>query len=87
MQWRMMVYYHSFSLNFILAQKLLGFQQLLLVHILSISHIIYNLSPQFLGGMCAVIAGICPVDIIGETTTISALITFVFVHISVIVVS
>ncbi|CAF3347124.1 unnamed protein product [Rotaria sp. Silwood2] len=34
---------------------------------------------------CAVFSGICPVDILGETTSISALITYIFVHITVIV--
>ncbi|CAF4526069.1 unnamed protein product, partial [Rotaria sp. Silwood1] len=37
------------------------------------------------GIFCAVISGICPVDILGETTSISALITYIFVHITVIV--
>ncbi|CAF3385466.1 unnamed protein product [Rotaria sp. Silwood1] len=37
------------------------------------------------GIFCAVFSGICPVDILGETTSISALITYIFVHITVIV--
>jgi hypothetical protein len=86
MQWLMMVCYHPSLLNFIRAQKLLGFQQLLVVHISSVSYIKYNLS-SFLGVLCAVIAGICPIDIIGEITTVSALITYIFVHIGITVVS
>ncbi|CAF3413645.1 unnamed protein product [Rotaria sp. Silwood1] len=35
------------------------------------------------GIFCAIFSGICPVDILGETTSISALITFIFVHIMV----
>ncbi|CAF4961975.1 unnamed protein product [Rotaria sp. Silwood1] len=37
------------------------------------------------GIVCAVFSGICPVDILGETSSISALITYLFVHITVIV--
>ncbi|CAF2974020.1 unnamed protein product [Rotaria sp. Silwood2] len=37
------------------------------------------------GIFCAVFSGICPVDILGETTSISALISYIFVHITVIV--
>ncbi|CAF3659610.1 unnamed protein product [Adineta steineri] len=37
------------------------------------------------GTVCAVIAGICPVDILGETTSMSALIIYFFVHVDVIV--
>ncbi|CAF3420028.1 unnamed protein product [Rotaria sp. Silwood1] len=37
------------------------------------------------GIFCAVFSGICPVDILGETSSISALITYLFVHITVIV--
>ncbi|CAF2982145.1 unnamed protein product [Rotaria sp. Silwood2] len=37
------------------------------------------------GVFCAIFSGICPVDILGETTSISALITYIFVHITVIV--
>ncbi|CAF2603742.1 unnamed protein product [Rotaria sp. Silwood2] len=37
------------------------------------------------GTFCAVLSGIFPVDILGETTSISALITYIFVHITVIV--
>ena len=40
-----------------------------------------------LGIFCAVFSGILPVDIVGETSSISALITYIFVHIEVIVVS
>ncbi|CAF3413685.1 unnamed protein product [Rotaria sp. Silwood1] len=39
----------------------------------------------FLGIFCAVFPGIYSVDILGETTSISALITYIFVHITVIV--
>ncbi|CAF2974033.1 unnamed protein product [Rotaria sp. Silwood2] len=35
------------------------------------------------GVFCAIFSGICPVDILGETTSISALITYIFVHITV----
>ena len=44
-------------------------------------------STVFVGGFCAIISGVFPVDIVGETTSISALITYLFVHIEVIVVS
>ncbi|CAF4521807.1 unnamed protein product [Rotaria sp. Silwood1] len=37
------------------------------------------------GTFCAVFSGICPVDILGESTSISALITYIFAHITVIV--
>ncbi|CAF0947864.1 unnamed protein product [Adineta ricciae] len=37
------------------------------------------------GTICALISGVCPIDILGETTSISALIVYFFVHISVIV--
>ncbi|CAF1080744.1 unnamed protein product [Adineta steineri] len=37
------------------------------------------------GAVCAVTAGICSVDILGETTSVAALITYFFVHVSVIV--
>ncbi|CAF2604017.1 unnamed protein product [Rotaria sp. Silwood2] len=37
------------------------------------------------GVFCAIFSGICPVDILGETTSISALITYIFVHVAVIV--
>ncbi|CAF3979790.1 unnamed protein product [Rotaria sp. Silwood1] len=40
---------------------------------------------HFLGTFCAVFSGICPVDILGESTSISALITYIFAHITVIV--
>lgn len=39
------------------------------------------------GTICAVIAGVCPVDLVGETTSVSALVTYLFVHIEVTVVS
>ncbi len=42
---------------------------------------------SFVGTCCVVISGVCPVDIIGDTTSLSALITYLFVHIEVIVVS
>ena len=42
---------------------------------------------SYLGSFCAVISGVFPIDILGETTSISALITYFFVHIEVIVVS
>lgn len=41
---------------------------------------------SYLGAFCAVISGVFPIDILGETTSISALITYLFVHIEVIVV-
>ena len=44
-------------------------------------------SSVFLGTFCAIMSGVFPVDIIGETTSISALIIYLFVHIEVIVVS
>jgi APA family basic amino acid/polyamine antiporter len=44
-------------------------------------------SCKILGLFCAVISGIFPVDIVGETTSIAALITYLFVHIDVIIVS
>ena len=44
-------------------------------------------SSVFLGVFCAIISGVCPVDILGGTASISALITYLFVHIEVIVVS
>ncbi|CAF0883601.1 unnamed protein product [Rotaria sp. Silwood1] len=37
----------------------------------------------FLGIFCAVFSSIFPVDVLGETTSISALITYIFVHITV----
>ncbi|CAF3950618.1 unnamed protein product [Rotaria sordida] len=37
------------------------------------------------GIFCAIFSGICPVDILGETSSISGLITYIFVHIAVIV--
>ncbi|CAF0762147.1 unnamed protein product [Adineta steineri] len=37
------------------------------------------------GSVCAVIAGICPVDILGETTSMGALVIYLFVHVDVIV--
>jgi APA family basic amino acid/polyamine antiporter len=40
-----------------------------------------------LGIFCAVFAGFFPVDLVGETTSITAAITYIFVHIEVIVVS
>lgn len=42
---------------------------------------------SFLGGFCAILSGLCPVDILGDTASMAALIIFLFVHISVIVVS
>ncbi|CAF1647947.1 unnamed protein product, partial [Rotaria sordida] len=43
------------------------------------------LSILIIGAFCAIFSGICPVDILDETTCISALITYIFVHITVIV--
>ncbi|CAF0958515.1 unnamed protein product [Rotaria sordida] len=43
------------------------------------------LSILIIGLFCAVFSGICPVDILGETTSIGALITSIFAHIIVIV--
>ncbi|CAF4326077.1 unnamed protein product, partial [Rotaria sordida] len=43
------------------------------------------LSILIIGLFCAVFSGICPVDILGETTSIGALISYIFVHITVIV--
>jgi APA family basic amino acid/polyamine antiporter len=40
-----------------------------------------------LGIFCVVFSGLLPVDIVGDTTSLSALITYIFVHISVVVVS
>ena len=40
-----------------------------------------------LGTFCAVFSGLLPVDIVGDTSSLSALITYIFVHISVVVVS
>ncbi len=40
----------------------------------------------FLGVICAFLSGICPVDILGEVASIAALITYIFVHVSLIVV-
>ncbi|CAF2410417.1 unnamed protein product [Rotaria sp. Silwood2] len=37
------------------------------------------------GIFCALISGICPVDILGETTSTSALITYILIHISVVI--
>ncbi|CAF1393625.1 unnamed protein product [Rotaria sordida] len=37
------------------------------------------------GIFCAVFSGVCPVDILGETSSISALITYIFVHIALII--
>ncbi|CAF2603781.1 unnamed protein product [Rotaria sp. Silwood2] len=37
------------------------------------------------GVFSAIFSGICPVDILGKTTSISALITYIFVHVTVIV--
>jgi hypothetical protein len=42
---------------------------------------------RIVGGFCAVISGIFPIDIVGDTTALTALITYLFVHIDVIVVS
>ncbi|CAF3896491.1 unnamed protein product [Rotaria sp. Silwood1] len=39
----------------------------------------------YAGIFCAALSGICPVDILGKTTAIGALITYTFVHITVIV--
>ena len=44
-------------------------------------------SSVFLGAFCAIMSGVFPVDIVGETASISALITYLFVHVEVIVVS
>lgn len=46
----------------------------------------YNFS-SFSGGVCLIVSGLFPVDILGETTSISALITYIFVHVEVIIVS
>jgi len=46
----------------------------------------YNVS-LFSGGSCAIISGIFPVDIVGDASSIGALITYLFVHIEVIIVS
>ncbi|CAF0958463.1 unnamed protein product [Rotaria sordida] len=43
------------------------------------------ISILIMGVFCAIFSGICPVDILGETTSIGALITYLFVHITVIV--
>ncbi|CAF3845479.1 unnamed protein product [Rotaria sordida] len=43
------------------------------------------LSILIIGLFCAVFSGICPVDILGETASIGALISYIFVHIIVIV--
>ncbi|CAF1346963.1 unnamed protein product [Rotaria sordida] len=43
------------------------------------------ISILIIGVFCAIFSGICPVDIVGETCSISALITYLFVHITVIV--
>jgi hypothetical protein len=42
---------------------------------------------RIVGVFCAVISGIFPIDIVGDTTALTALITYLFVHIDVIVVS
>ncbi|UJR21042.1 hypothetical protein I4U23_024142 [Adineta vaga] len=42
-------------------------------------------STIFSGVICAVFAGFCPIDVIGETSSISALITYLFVHIDLVV--
>ncbi|CAF3902786.1 unnamed protein product [Rotaria sordida] len=43
------------------------------------------LSILIIGLFCTIFSGICPVDILGETTSIGTLITYIFVHITVIV--
>ncbi|CAF4352264.1 unnamed protein product, partial [Rotaria sordida] len=43
------------------------------------------ISILIMGVFCAIFSGVCPVDILGETTSIGALITYIFVHITVIV--
>ena len=43
--------------------------------------------PLLLGVFCAVTSAVFPVDIVGETASITALIIYLFVHIEVIVVS
>ncbi|CAF2820936.1 unnamed protein product [Rotaria sp. Silwood2] len=48
-------------------------------------HFIIKSYLDILGVFCAVFSGICPVDMLGETTSISALITYIFVHVAVIV--
>lgn len=55
---------------------------LIIVHINCSIHL-----TSILGLICALFSGIFPVDIVGETTSIAALITYTFVHITVIVVS
>ncbi|CAF1266235.1 unnamed protein product [Adineta ricciae] len=37
------------------------------------------------GALCAIIAAFCPIDLVGETSSISALITYLFVHVEVII--
>ncbi|CAF2410478.1 unnamed protein product [Rotaria sp. Silwood2] len=54
-----------------------------LTAMLSETRIFYAMAHD--GIFCAVFSGICPVDILGETTSISALISYIFVHITVIV--
>ncbi|CAF4173629.1 unnamed protein product, partial [Rotaria sordida] len=54
-----------------------------LTMMLSQTRIFYAMAHD--GVFCAVFSGIFPVDILGETTSIGALITYIFVHITVIV--
>lgn len=87
-QWLRMVYYRSFLLKSILVQKHLGFpfsSAVIPIAILMSWKLSLSLS-SFLGTFCAIISGILPVDILGETASISALITYFFVHIEVMLV-
>ncbi|CAF2200223.1 unnamed protein product [Rotaria magnacalcarata] len=43
------------------------------------------ISTLICGIFCALFSGFCPVDILGETTSISALIIYIFAHVSVVV--
>ncbi|CAF4579062.1 unnamed protein product [Rotaria sp. Silwood2] len=60
-----------------------GLTTVALAVLLSQTRIFYAMAHD--GVFCAIFSGICPVDILGETTSISALVTYIFVHITVIV--
>jgi APA family basic amino acid/polyamine antiporter len=47
----------------------------------------YSTMTRIVGVSCAIVSGIFPVDIVGDTTSLTSLITYLFVHINVIVVS
>ena len=87
MLWHVMVYCPRYSVEFTMSFVLHGFQQSFVVNTLTILSEAFRIFFDYsLGVVSIIFSSIISIDILGETATIGALITYMCVHVCVIVV-